>query len=157
VLAEDLRLQRLAENLLPLTGPDKHTATMEIPVDLDDLAFDEARAYGETTGLRVDTAACRPTESRVTIPAAVGVEQPCDNAARHAANNSSSVANDDGAVLLEPDDDGPRGSHPPTGQDVTAKYGRKPSHVVVVVLAMSDRPAAVGPSQEGVSHLTTCS
>jgi hypothetical protein len=70
------------------------------------------------------------------------------------ALSSPSVANDDGAVLLEPDDDGP-GIPPPTGQDVAAKYSHKPSHVVA--LAMSDQQAAVGPSQEGVSHLTTCS
>jgi hypothetical protein len=103
----------LAEDLLQLAGADKQTlALRRRPVDLDDLAFDEARR------LRGD----------------------------HRR---------DGAVLLEPDDDGPRDPHPPTGQDVAAKYGHKPSHVVA--LAMSDQPAAVGPSQEGVSHLTTCS
>ena len=58
VLAEDLRLQRLAEDLLLLTQVDEHTLAMRRrPVDLDDLVFDEARRLREATGLRVDTTA----------------------------------------------------------------------------------------------------
>jgi signal transduction histidine kinase len=58
VLAEDLRLQRLAEDLLLLTRADEHTlALRRRPVDLDDLVFDEARRVRGATGLRVDTTA----------------------------------------------------------------------------------------------------
>ncbi len=58
VPAEDLRLQRLAEDLLLLTRADEHTLGLRRrPVDLDDLVFDEARRLRGASGLRVDTSA----------------------------------------------------------------------------------------------------
>src|SRR5215211_1304133 len=58
VLAEDLRLQRLAEDLLLLTRADEHSlALRRRPVDLDDLVFEEAGRLRDATRLRVDTAA----------------------------------------------------------------------------------------------------
>jgi signal transduction histidine kinase len=110
VLAEDLRLQRLAEDLLLLTRADEHTlALRRRPVDLDDLVFDEARRLRDTTGLRVDTTAV--SAGRVDGDAA-GLRRVLrnlgDNAARHAAGRLAfSVAERDGLVLLEVDDDGP--------------------------------------------------
>jgi signal transduction histidine kinase len=110
VLAEDLRLQRLAEDLLLLTRADEHTlAVARRPVDLDDLVFDEARRLRASTGLRVDTTAV--SAGRVDGDAA-GLRRVLrnlgDNAARHAAGRLAfSLAETDGLVLLGVDDDGP--------------------------------------------------
>jgi signal transduction histidine kinase len=110
VLAEDLRLQRLAEDLLLLTRADEHTlALRRRPVDLDDLVFDEAKRLRESTALRVDTAAV--SAARVEgDPAALArvLRNLADNAARHAtARLDFSVAERDGLAFLEVDDDGP--------------------------------------------------
>jgi signal transduction histidine kinase len=110
VLAEDLRLQRLAEDLLLLTRADEHSlALRRRPVDLDDLVFDEAQRLREATGLRVDTTAV--SAGRVDGDAA-GLRRVLrnlgDNAARHAADHLAlSVAEGDGLVVLVVDDDGP--------------------------------------------------
>jgi signal transduction histidine kinase len=110
VLAEDLRLQRLAEDLLLLTRADEHTlALRRRPVDLDDLVFDEARRLRGVSRLRVDTA--QVSAGRVEGDAA-GLRRVLrnlgDNAARHASGRVAlSVAERDGVVLLEVDDDGP--------------------------------------------------
>jgi signal transduction histidine kinase len=110
VLAEDLRLQRLAEDLLLLTRADEHTlALRRRPVDLDDLVFEEAGRLRDGTGLRVDTTAV--SAGRVDGDAA-GLRRVLrnlgDNAARHAAGRLAlSLAERDGLVLLGVDDDGP--------------------------------------------------
>jgi signal transduction histidine kinase len=110
VLAEDLRLQRLAEDLLLLTRADEHTLALHRrPVDLDDLVFDEARRLRASTGLRVDTTAV--SAGRVDGDAG-GLRRVLrnlgDNAARHAAGRLAfSLAEADGLVLLGVDDDGP--------------------------------------------------
>jgi signal transduction histidine kinase len=110
VLAEDLRLQRLAEDLLLLTRADEHTlALRRRPVDLDDLVFDEARRLRGTNGLRVDTTAV--SAGRVEgDPAGLRrvLRNLGDNAARAAGGHLAfSVAEDDGVVRLTVDDDGP--------------------------------------------------
>jgi signal transduction histidine kinase len=109
VLAEDLRLQRLAEDLLLLTRADEHTlALRRRPVDLDDLVFDEARRLRDATGLTVDTTAV--SAGRVDgDPAGLRrvLRNLGDNAARHAGGRLAfSVAERDGMVLLAVDDDG---------------------------------------------------
>ena len=110
VLAEDLRLQRLAEDLLLLTRADEHTlALRRRPVDLDDLVFEEARRLRAATGLRVDTTAV--SAGRVDGDAA-GLRRVLrnlgDNAARHTAGRLAlSLAERDGLVLLGVEDDGP--------------------------------------------------
>ena len=110
VLAEDLRLQRLTEDLLLLTRADEHTlALRRRPVDLDDLVFEEARRLRAATGLRVDTTAV--SAGRVDGDAA-GLRRVLrnlgDNAARHAAGQLAfSLAERDGLVLLGVEDDGP--------------------------------------------------
>jgi signal transduction histidine kinase len=110
VLAEDLRLQRLAEDLLLLTRADEHTLVLRRrPVDLDDLVFDEARRLRQATRLRVDTTAV--SAGRVGGDAA-GLRRVLrnlgDNAARHAGGHLAfSVAEGDGQVVLAVDDDGP--------------------------------------------------
>jgi signal transduction histidine kinase len=110
VLAEDLRLQRLTEDLLLLTRADEQTlALRRRPVDLDDLVFEEARRLRDATGLRVDTTAV--SAGRVDgDPAALRrlVRNLADNAARHAGGRLAfSVAERDGTVLLAVDDNGP--------------------------------------------------
>jgi signal transduction histidine kinase len=110
VLAENLRTQRLVEDLLLLARADEHTlALRRRPVDLDDLVFEEARRLRDTTGLRVDTTAV--SAGRVHGDAA-GLRRVLrnlgDNAARHAGGRLAfSVAERDGAVLVQVDDDGP--------------------------------------------------
>ena len=110
VLAEALRLQRLAEDLLLLTRADEHTlALRRRPVDLDDLVLAEARRLRGATGLRVDTTAV--SAGRVEGDAAAlrrMVRNLADNAARHACGCLAlSVAECDGVVRLEVEDDGP--------------------------------------------------
>ncbi|HEX2157431.1 MAG TPA: HAMP domain-containing sensor histidine kinase [Actinomycetes bacterium] len=110
VLVEDLRLQRLAEDLLLLTRADEHTLGLRRrPVDLDDLVFDEARRLRGVSGLRVDTTAV--SAGRVDGDAA-GLRRVLrnlgDNAVRHAGTQVAfSVAERDGVVRLRVDDDGP--------------------------------------------------
>ena len=110
VLAEDLRLQRLAEDLLLLTRADEHTlGSRRRPVDLDDLVFDEAKRLRGVAGLRVDTSAV--SAGRVDGDAA-GLRRVLrnlgDNAARHADGQVAfSVAERDGVVRLRVEDDGP--------------------------------------------------
>jgi signal transduction histidine kinase len=110
VLAEDLRLQRLAEDLLLLTRADEHTLGLRRrPVDLDDLVFDEARRLRGVSRLRVDTTSV--SAGRVDADAA-GLRRVLrnlgDNAVRHAAGQVAfSVAERDGVVRLRVDDDGP--------------------------------------------------
>ena len=88
VLAEDLRLQRLAEDLSLLTRADERTLGLRrAPVDLDDLVFDEARRLRGVSGLRVDTT--QVSAGRVDGDAA-GLRRVLrnlgDNAARHAGD-----------------------------------------------------------------------
>ena len=110
VLAEDLRLQRLAEDLLLLTRVDEHSlALRRRPVDLDDLVFEEARRLRDATGLRVDTAAVSAARVEGDVAALARVlRNLADNAARHAGGRLAfSVAERDGLAVLRVDDDGP--------------------------------------------------
>jgi signal transduction histidine kinase len=110
VLAEDLRIQRLVEDLLLLAYADEHTLRLRRrPVDLDDLVLDEARQLRDGTGLGVDTTAV--SAGRIDGDAA-GLRRVLrnlgDNAARHArARIAFTLAERDGTVVLAVDDDGP--------------------------------------------------
>jgi signal transduction histidine kinase len=110
VLAEDLRLQRLTEDLLLLTRADEQSlALRRRPVDLDDLVLEEAKRLRDATGLRVDTTAV--SAGRVAGDAA-GLRRVLrnlgDNASRHARGRLAlSVAERDATVVLAVDDDGP--------------------------------------------------
>jgi signal transduction histidine kinase len=109
VLAEDLRLQRLTEDLLLLTRADEQSlALRRRPVDLDDLVFEEAKRLREATGLRVDTSAV--SAGRVAGDA-TGLRRVLrnlgDNASRHARERLAlSVAERDATVVLAVEDDG---------------------------------------------------
>ena len=91
VLAEQQRLQRLVEDLLLLARADEHIAPPRAPIDLDDLAFEEAHRLRSTTSLRVDTSAV--SAARVQWGhrrAATRGAQPRRNAAWHAGAGSRS-------------------------------------------------------------------
>jgi signal transduction histidine kinase len=110
VLAEDLRVQRLVEDLLLLARADEHALPPpRRQVDLDDLVFDEARRLRDATGLHVDVGAV--SAGRVQgDPAGLRrvLRNLGDNAARHASTRVGfALAERDGAAVLVVDDDGP--------------------------------------------------
>jgi signal transduction histidine kinase len=110
VLAEDVRLQRLVEDLLLLTRADERTlGRTRKPVDVDDLVFEEARRLRDAARISVDTTGV--SVGRVDGDAAqLGrvVRNLADNAARHAASRVVfELRQRDGAVVLRVDDDGP--------------------------------------------------
>nr|WP_246402429.1 HAMP domain-containing sensor histidine kinase [Jiangella mangrovi] len=111
VLAEDLRVQRLVEDLLLLARADEHRLRLaSAPVDVDDLVLEEAaRLRSGGSGLRIDTtgiAAARVTGDAGALRRVL--RNLGDNAARHAAGVVGlSVAARDGAVVVTVEDDGP--------------------------------------------------
>ncbi|MFG1707370.1 sensor histidine kinase [Nonomuraea sp. M3C6] len=110
VLTEDLRVQRLVEDLLLLARADESLLTLRgRPVDLDDLVFDEARRLRSVTGLRIDTSAV--SAGRLEGEAA-GLRRILrnlgDNATRHARTRVAFALTERGeSVVLTVDDDGP--------------------------------------------------
>lgn len=109
VLAEDLRVQRLVEDLLLLARADEHTTRRtRRTVDLDDVVFEEADRLRSTTSLRVDVSGV--TGGRVDGDPT----QLCrvlrnlgDNAVRHARSVVRfSLREVDGRVELAIEDDG---------------------------------------------------
>ena len=110
VLEEDVRLQRIVEDLLLLTRVDEGTLQLrKAPVDLDDLMFEEAARLRATTRLRIDSAgvsAGRVIGDRGRLERLL--RNLTDNAARHAASEIRlGLRGDDGQVVLEVNDDGP--------------------------------------------------
>jgi signal transduction histidine kinase len=111
VLAEDLRIQRLIEDLLLLAQADEHTLQLRRrPVDLDDLVFDEARHLRNATDLQIDTTAVSAGRIDGDVAGLRRVLRNLgDNAARHAGTRVWFALGhqQDGAVVLGVDDDGP--------------------------------------------------
>jgi signal transduction histidine kinase len=109
VLAEEMRIQRLVEDLLLLARADEHVPPPSAPVDLDDLAFEEARRLRSANSLRVDTA--RVGAARVNGDADALrrlLRNLGENAARHARSRIDIALTDqDGSLVLAVDDDGP--------------------------------------------------
>jgi signal transduction histidine kinase len=110
VIGEAERLQRLVEDLFVVARADEDTLVLERrEVDVDDLAFDEARRLRAATDLRIDTsgvAAGRVVGDRALLARAL--RNLGDNAARHArAVIAFTVSESDGIVRLAVDDDGP--------------------------------------------------
>ena len=103
VLAEDLRVQRLVEDLLLLAR-----ASVRRAVDLDDGVFEEAQRLQATTPLNVDVS--RVSGGRVDgDPGQLRriLRNLSDNAARHAiAQVRFTLREDDDRVLLTVEDDG---------------------------------------------------
>jgi signal transduction histidine kinase len=109
VLAEDLRLEKLVDDLLALAGNDEARIRAELPVDLDDVVLEEAKRIRSTTSLDV-------TSGGVSGGRTMGdasqlrrmVRNLADNAAQHAASAVMfSLLEKDGWVVLLVDDDGP--------------------------------------------------
>jgi signal transduction histidine kinase len=110
VLAEDERLERLAEDLLLLARADEHTLELiGRPLDLDDLVLAEARRLRQVSSLRIDTtgiSAARTKGDRQQLQRVV--RNLAENAARHATSViKMAVREANGRVVLEVDDDGP--------------------------------------------------
>jgi signal transduction histidine kinase len=109
VLEENLRLQRVVEDLLLLTKMDEGTLRLRTePVDLDDLVFEEAGRLRNSTELQIDTSA-------VSVGRVIGdreqlarlVRNLSDNAARHSRGTVAlSLHQDNGVAVLNVDDDG---------------------------------------------------
>jgi signal transduction histidine kinase len=109
VLEEDVRLQRLVEDLLLLTRMDERTVHLRRrPVDLDDILLEEAQRLRSTTALRIRTGGV--SAGRVSGDSAQLeklVRNVTENAARHARSTVElSLTEADGEVLLRVDDDG---------------------------------------------------
>ncbi|MDZ4827963.1 MAG: HAMP domain-containing sensor histidine kinase [Actinomycetota bacterium] len=109
VLADDLRVQHLVDDLLLLTRADEHMLRLASrPVDVDDLVFDEARRLRDSTTLTVDTSAV--SAGRVAGDAralARALRNVAANAARHARTSVAfALEEGDGFVTLAVDDDG---------------------------------------------------
>lgn len=110
LLAETVRLQRLAEELLVLARLDGTGATVgRHPVDLDDLAERAVLRLRGRAGVKLDASAVRP----VQVPGdALLLERVLDNlldnAVRHARSRVAvTTAAEDGVAVLAVEDDGP--------------------------------------------------
>ncbi|HEX2088365.1 MAG TPA: ATP-binding protein [Actinomycetota bacterium] len=118
VLEENLRLQRVVEDLLLLTKMDEGTLRLRTePVDLDDLVFEEAGRLRSSTKLQIDTSAVsagRVLGDREQL--ARLVRNLTDNAARHGRGTVAlALHQDNGVAVLEVDDDGQ--GIPPTDRE----------------------------------------
>jgi signal transduction histidine kinase len=109
VLDEDLRLERLVEDLTWMARADERgPGRSAVEVDLDDLVLEESRRAAGTHGVRVDTSALSagrvhgdPAELRRMVRNLV------DNASRHADSLVTvGLAERGGQVVLDVDDDG---------------------------------------------------
>ncbi|MGI8575790.1 MAG: ATP-binding protein [Egibacteraceae bacterium] len=110
VLAEDLRIQRLVEDLLILARADEEALhTHHEPVDVDDLVFEAADRLRDTTALTIDTTGVSAGQiegDRRQLEQIV--QNLVENAARHAASRIGVTLHQDSvAVHLRIDDDGP--------------------------------------------------
>ncbi|TCO43656.1 signal transduction histidine kinase [Kribbella antiqua] len=110
VLAEDLRMQQLVDDLLLLARSDEAgPEPSRTPVDLDDLLFAEARRLREATKLVVDTSAVSAGQILGDETAlARMIHNLTENAARHARTQIDfSLSESDDTVVLTISDDGP--------------------------------------------------
>ncbi len=109
VLAEDLRLQRLVEDLLLLARMDEHAEdARSIVVDLDDVVFEEVSRRRGATDRTIDStrvSAGRILGDRKQLARLTG--NLLENALRHASRNVAvSLSQANGRVVLSVEDDG---------------------------------------------------
>jgi signal transduction histidine kinase len=109
VLAEQHRMQGLVEDLLLLARADEHVPPSRAPVDLDDLAFEEAGRIRATTSKRVDTSGVSAARVHGDADALLRVfRNLIENAVRHAASRVDIALVESGLeAVLTVDDDGP--------------------------------------------------
>ncbi|MDQ4057787.1 MAG: HAMP domain-containing histidine kinase, partial [Actinomycetota bacterium] len=109
VLAEDLRLEKLVDDLLALARNDEARTRADVPVDLDDMVLEEAQRLRSTTTLNVNSAAVsggRTMGDNSQLRRVV--RNLADNAAQHATSAVTfSLLEQDGRVVLIVEDDGP--------------------------------------------------
>ncbi|MEV4262532.1 HAMP domain-containing sensor histidine kinase [Kribbella sp. NPDC049584] len=110
VLAEDLRMQGLVDDLLLLARADEEPAGCpDTPVDLDDVVFAAAKQLRMATNLTIETAAVSAGQvrgDRVALARMVG--NLADNASRHARSLVTfSLSESADGVVLTVADDGP--------------------------------------------------
>ena len=124
VLAEDMRIQRLVDDLLTLARLDESMSSTD-EVDVDDILFDEVRRLGGATDKVVDVkevSAGRVAGDAKQLRSVI--VNLLDNAVRHADRVVSvSLAESDGWVLLNVDDDG-RGIAPEDRSRVFERFVR---------------------------------
>jgi signal transduction histidine kinase len=109
VLAEDLRVQRLVEDLLLLARADEQTLRLRRrPVDLDDLVFEAAQRLRASSSLRIDTTGVAAARVLGDAPGLRRVvANVAENAQRHARTRVTfSLGTTDHTVVLAVDDDG---------------------------------------------------
>ncbi|MEO8424692.1 MAG: ATP-binding protein, partial [Actinomycetota bacterium] len=109
VLEEDVRLQRIVEDLLLLSSLDEGSLHLRmVPVDLDDLVLEEATRLRATTGLRIEidaVSAGRVGGDHARLERLV--RNLTENAARHARGVVAlSLRATDGGVVFAVEDDG---------------------------------------------------
>ncbi|MGH2774083.1 MAG: sensor histidine kinase [Actinomycetota bacterium] len=109
VLSEDLRLQRLVEDLLLLARMDENAVDARKAVlDLDDVVFEEIARHRESKDRTIDStrvSAGRVLGNRKQLARLTG--NLLENALRHARRNVAvALTQDDDRVVLRVDDDG---------------------------------------------------
>lgn len=110
VWAENLRIQRLVDDLLLLARADERDLVLPMaPVDLDDLVFAEAQRLRTATELTIDTVAVGAGRVLGDGPSLRRMlHNLTENAARYAARRISfALREENGEVLLTISDDGP--------------------------------------------------
>lgn len=110
VLAENMRVQRLVEDLLLLANADERKVPRaDKDVDLDDLVFEEASLVRDSGKVKVDSSrvgAGRVRGDALQLRRMIG--NLGENAAKHAGSQVGfSLSEGDGYVVLQIDDDGP--------------------------------------------------
>lgn len=118
VLAEDVRMQQLVDDLLLLASSGEQPAVLPpTPVDLDDLLVTEARRLRSATGLAVVTAGVSGGQVFGDEPALTRmIRNLTGNAARHARSEITlGLAEAGNTVVLTVADDGP--GIPPSDRD----------------------------------------
>ncbi len=109
VLAENIRVQGLVDDLLLLARADEGTlVTRQETVDLDDVVLEEASRLAATTRLAVDRSGISAGRVRGdAVQLQRLTRNLLDNASRHARSRIAvSVREQDGEVLLHVEDDG---------------------------------------------------